>query len=257
MSVYRRWLEHLHLHRRGIFLLRLYGLLFFFIGFSLGVVTYFYCSESPFGDNHDKHALIESLNSELKLKLSELASKEMELAVSQQSSNDLKEMFAKQLEQEKQLQRELSFYRSVMAPEKIADGVVIQGVELRAGLLAGQQRLELVLMQLQKRKQPIKGMLNVKLIGVKNNQRTSFMLNKIIKKKLDFNFRYFQLIDAEFVLPAEFELARIEVKVVIPRSRWTKGAQMMQTFTIPEISEQQKEPSIILEQITQVKDNQS
>lgn len=255
MSNYYRWLRRLQADEYRSRLFGVYLGLLILLAFVLGALSYHFWTETDVGSHHVFHGRIKALKNELQERTGELASRNLELEVAREANNDMKKMFAEQLEQEKQLQRELTFYRSVMVPEKSASGVAINGVELIPGLLKRQQRLELVLMQLEKRKEPVKGYVEVKLIGIRANKRVVLKLDDLTKDELDFNFRYFQMLSGEFILPKGFTLARVEVRVIVPATRWAKGAETHQVFSMPELSQGTKEPRVILEQNDQVTDN--
>ena len=60
-------------------------------------------------------------------------------------------------------------------------------------------------------------------------------LASLTDTKFDFSFRYFQTLEAEVNLPADFELSRVEAEVIVPASRWSKGAKAQQSFTAQEL----------------------
>ena len=145
------------------------------------------------------------------------------------------QLFSEQHQKQRELERELSFYRSIMAPENSADGVSINGLELTPSLLPRQYRMKLILTQLQKRKQSLKGKAEIKLVGVQDGEALELDLAKLADLKLSFKFRYFQILDAEFTLPEGFELSHLKAKVIVPSSRWTKGSQAEVEFAAVDV----------------------
>ncbi|BDM63592.1 hypothetical protein NFHSH190041_10440 [Shewanella sp. NFH-SH190041] len=250
-----RWLSRLYGSERRYRASNTYLVLLTLVAFILGILAYHtWLDWRPMSPDNQQQ-LIDSLQADLQDRAGELASRNLELEVAKNANSDMKKLFAEQLQREKKLQRELTFYRSVMAPEHAAAGVAINGVELMPGLLKGQQRIELVLMQLDKRKEPIKGRVDIRLIGSRHNKVKTLSLEKLTDQELKFSFRYFQMLDSEFTLPKDFKLARVDVKVIVPATRWNEGAESQQTFSVPAITAGGQEPRVILEQNGQVTDN--
>ena len=255
MSNYHRWADRLQGAERRYRASSLYLLLLVLVAFVLGGLSHYFWREAYQAPVASPNAEIARLENELQARSSELASRNLELVVAKEANDNMKKMFNDQLGREKQLQRELNFYRSVMAPENNAEGVAVYSAELLPGIEAGNQRLELTLIQLEKRKQLIKGRVEVSFIGTENGEAKTIGLKSLINSTPAFNFRYFQMLESEFALPDGFNLARVKVKVVVPASRWTKAAESEQTFSVPELTSGEKEPRVILEQNSQVTDN--
>ena len=199
---------------------------------------------------------LNKLKSDLQVKRNELASKTLELKLANETNQNMQQIFAKQIEKQKDLERELAFYRSVMAPEEFANGVAINGLELAHGVVRNQFRLKLVLTQLKKIKKPIKGFINIQLVGEQNEKPHEIELSKLIKGSLKFNYRYFQVIETDFILPDDFNLGQLVVNVVVPKTRWSKGSKAKQTFNVSELLSD-KDTRVLLEQNGQVTDNLS
>ncbi|MGI2257830.1 DUF6776 family protein [Shewanella sp. GXUN23E] len=255
MSNYHRWADRLQGAERRYRASSWYLLLLVLVAFALGALSYHLWLARQPQSNDAADEQIQRLENALQARASTLASRNMELVVAREANDNMKKMFNDQLEREKQLQRELNFYRSVMAPENNAEGVAIYSAELLPGLELGKQRLELMLMQLEKRKQVVKGRAEVFLVGTQDGVAETLTLKSLTDVNLNFSFRYFQMLDSEFALPEGFELARVQVKLVVPASRWTKGAESEQIFSVPELTSGEKEPRVILEQNSQVTDN--
>ena len=91
---------------------------------------------------------------------------------------------------------------------------------------------------------------------------TELTLSKLLGKKNSIDFKYFHIMDSDFILPDGFELQRVKVKVLVKSSRGVKGGEIEQVFNIAdiaslttEVTDNQKEPRVILEQNSQVSDN--
>ena len=117
-----------------------------------------------------------------------------------------------------ELERELAFYREVMAPEEVTQGMVLRTPVFRAGAEVGEWRYQLVVQQGGARNKPVhKGDVFVTLWGYAGGQPGSFTLNELDEtltaEGLSLSFRYFQRFEGTLQLPPGFEPDRIEVQL--------------------------------------------
>ncbi|KFZ38351.1 hypothetical protein HR45_07645 [Shewanella mangrovi] len=257
MANFRRWWHHMQLRERHLRTSSLYLFALVLVAFCCGAVShYIYSDASPVGGGKYRK-LAQQYQQQLETQATVLASRNMDLSLAQETNKQMQEMFAKQHQRQQDLERELSFYRSIMAPEYSIDGVAINSLELLPKAAAGDYKLKLVLTQLKKRKQQLKGKAIIQLKGSKAGEDVEIPLESVNNgAKLDFSFRYFQVLETEMSLPEGFKLQQIAVKVVVPASRWSKGGETEQSFSVPELLNGEKDTSVILEQNTQVIDNQ-
>ncbi len=122
-----------------------------------------------------------------------------------------------------QLQKELSFYQKVLAPELVADGLAIEqfAVEQEAG--QNRYKFRFALVQTDTKKRNARGNISLKIWGYEKEQRVSHdlaVLSDMSKTDLKFSFHYFQYFEGQFQLPEGFLPANIEIKVVQPKTRW-------------------------------------
>ena len=202
------------------------------------------------------------LLSELDMQAKVLASRNLALTIEQEANNNLQQMFSEQLVRQKALEKELAFYRSVMVADAEVEGVMIHNVEINAGILPEQQQLRVVLTQLQKRKVNLKVVVDAVFIGVMDDKVAELTLSQLLGTKNNIDFKYFHIMDSDFILPDGFELQRIKLKVRVKPARGVKGGEIEQVFNIAdiapitiEVTDNQKEPRVILEQNSQVSDN--
>jgi hypothetical protein len=133
----------------------------------------------------------------------------------------------KRIDLEKDLRTQLAFYQQVMAPELNEQGFLIEGFNLEPALSINSFRFELVLMQLNKTKNTLKGNLKVTLIGSENREAKQYTLDSILsdqeQKSLTFSFKYFQLIAGEIRLPEGFQPEQVSVHADIIQFKRKKG----------------------------------
>jgi len=167
----------------------------------------------------DKNQRINTLDVEL----------EVERMANQRSQQTLKS-----IEQEHfQVKKELAFYEKVMAPEKQANGLVIDGVSLTKSESPAHYRFQIVLVQQLLRKRYAKGFIEVSITGSLDNKPTSIALSElstVTKKDLSFSFQYFQLINGELTLPENFIPESINVAAILPKSKWQKYNRIDQSY---------------------------
>ncbi|RTR38992.1 hypothetical protein EKG38_08650 [Shewanella canadensis] len=225
MPNYHRWIDRMQVIERKFRPSSLYLCLLVLVAFTLGGVSYNLWSEHNQPVVKSNTEQTDTLVKQLKSQAQVMASKNLELTIEKEANDKMQQLFSVQHQKQRELERELSFYRSIMAPENNADGVSINGLELTPNLLPRQYRVKLILTQLQKRKQSLKGRAEIKLVGVLDGEAVELDLAKLANVQLNFKFRYFQILDAAFTLPEGFELSHLKTKVIVPSSRWTKGSQ--------------------------------
>ncbi|MGX9463266.1 DUF6776 family protein [Shewanella sp. A14] len=255
MLNYHRWLDRLQVLERKNRTSSKYLIGLMAISFLLGAVSFnlwlSFAPEATPNSASGKRKLLQQLEAQSQV----LASRNLALSIAENANKEMQDMFSGQLIEQKELEKELAFYRSVMVTDADVEGVAIHGVELSQGGIPQQYQLRLVLTQLQKRKAKVKARAEVMLIGMQNGQVTELSLDKLLNKKLDFEFSYFQIMDTDIIVPTEFSLQKITVKVKVKASRGVKGGEIEQTFNVPELLMGEKELRVILEQNSQVKDN--
>ncbi len=236
MAHFDRWLDRIQVIERKLRPSSIYLLLLVIVAFIIGALSYDVWTERTRPVVESNTEAIEKLSKQLNTQAQVLASRNLELALAKETDGNMQRLFAEQYEKEKELIRELAFYRSIMAPENIADGVAIHGLEMTTNMLPHHFRLKLILTQLQKRKQSLKGRAEFTFIGLQDGKLVELTLDSISEnKQLSFQFRYFQVLESEIVLPDNFELSRVIAKVIVPSSRWTKGSQAEMEFPATEL----------------------
>jgi hypothetical protein len=255
MLNYHYWLDRLQALERRYMTNRRYLALLCFVMFLLGGISYRiwldYAPDETQYSTSGKRKLIEALE----LQSQALASKNLALAIEQEANTAMQTMFSEQLTQQKTLEKELAFYRSVMAPENSAEGVAIHGLELVAGLTPERYQLRLILTQLQKRKLNVQGQALLTFIGMQDGKRKEYSLGQLTDKKFNFSFKFFQILETDISLPKGFTLARIKVNTKVRAGRGNKAASMEQVFEAKDIFPDEKELGVILDQNSQVMDN--
>lgn len=152
----------------------------------------------------------------------------------------ISEMNNTQLRQQAEIieqQLALRFYQKVMAPGDTANGVRIEDVTIEAGVSEGHFRFELLLAQLEKRKRYIRGEVELSVIGSSDGQPKTIRLKKLMTgaQNLKFSFRFFQSLNAEFTLPANFIPEQLQLSLKMAKRRGQKTAKITELLAWPDI----------------------
>ncbi|MGL4474374.1 MAG: DUF6776 family protein [Shewanella sp.] len=233
----------------------IYMMLLVIVAFVVGVLSNILWQESPVSASSAEREEIVRLRAEQEVRAQELAKANINLTVATEANQNMQKLFNDQVQQLALLNRELTFYRSIMAPDHTAEGIAINTLEILPGIEPGQLQLQLVLTQLEKRKRTLKGKAKIILLGLLDGKEHSMTLTSLTGSSLEFDFRYFQVLDSRFSLPTGFELKQIDVEIQVPASRWNKNAQAKQSFNAADVMQGAASTETILEQNTQVIDN--
>jgi hypothetical protein len=127
----------------------------------------------------------------------------------QQALEMVRRDLADQKEQIASLEEGLQFYRSLMAPGEIAQGLSLRPLELVALDNPGYYSYRIVAQQEARKHSQLKGELSAEVIGVLAGQQVSYSLAELSSdiegSEIALRFRYFQSIDGELSLPEDFE----------------------------------------------------
>ncbi|RLA20009.1 MAG: hypothetical protein DRQ61_01685 [Gammaproteobacteria bacterium] len=185
----------------------LFGAICTVAGFGLG--SYFIDQDSReaielFGQLSTEKVELNGQVSRLRQQLSilESGSKIDRLSV-QQTQKKLAEMQSTQ----KELEEKLAFYQRIMAPEKANEALYIQSFRLISMPEANRHKFVLTLSQGVGKKRATKGSFSISVSGQLAGEEKKLQLkdlNEEQKNSLPFNFRYFQTITRNLILPDGF-----------------------------------------------------
>ncbi|WP_281559593.1 DUF6776 family protein [Thalassomonas sp. RHCl1] len=168
-----------------------------------------------------------------------------ERLANQGTQDSLKEMGEKHY----QLKKELAFYEKVMAPEKQADGLVIDQVSVTPTESPNHYRFQVVLVQQVLKKRYAKGFVELALSGSLNDKPSEIKLADISTLKredLKFSFQYFQVIEGEFTLPEAFVPEKVEVAAILPKGKWQKYRRLDESYPWPMIVKNDLQTSTLI-----------
>ncbi|MEP4149594.1 MAG: DUF6776 family protein [Halioglobus sp.] len=127
----------------------------------------------------------------------------------QQALEMVRRELADQKEQIATLEEGLQFYRSLMAPGEIAQGLSLRPLELVALDIPGQFSFRMVAQQEARKHAQLKGDLSAQVNGVLAEQQVSYSFAELSPDVdtplIELRFRYFQSIEGSLILPEGFE----------------------------------------------------
>lgn len=170
----------------------------------------------------ERTSLLQRHNEELQQRVAILESSSK---IDRESANNVRKL-VRQLEDDKAtLNRELTFYKNIMAPEDLAPGVRVAGFDLEYGDEPGHYRFRLIISQIARDNPFRRGSVSVTISGQKDNKADTISLLSLAGYDDDsapLGFRYFQAVPEsrgflKFELPEGFEPETIHVNASIQR----------------------------------------
>jgi hypothetical protein len=159
---------------------------------------------------------------------------EVELAVEQLANQNAQTTLEEMAAEHYQVKKQLGFYEKVMAPEKGANGVVIDGIKITPSKSPNHYHFQITLVQQQLKKRYAKGYVDLEITGSSQNTPTTLLLSDIssvIKKDLSFSFKYFQVISGNFNLPNDFFPENVHVSAILTKSKWQRYQKLNETIS--------------------------
>ncbi len=126
-------------------------------------------------------------------------------------------------------QKDLNFYRGIMAPESQAEGLQIKEMSLLQLAEEKYFRMYLVLMQAVNHSRIVSGRVRISVDGVQDGKSVTLDLSQLSRpgeqiEPIVFSFRYFQEFERELLLPEGFVAERINV-VPVPSRRPSRAVR--------------------------------
>lgn len=163
-------------------------------------------------------AQIDALELENEKLTAQVAAAELAREVDRKSYADVEKTLADLQAQVLKAREELTFYRGIVSPEDGIGGLRIQRFQVLRGSTEYEYRLRLVLAQSMRQDAVISGAVNIQIEGVRGNRPEVLSLAQAGgKTRADglapFQFRYFQNLEQDVVLPEGFEPRAVNVEV--------------------------------------------
>ena len=111
---------------------------------------------------------------------------------------------------------DLAFYRSIVSPADGIQGLRIHRFEVSPAAGPREFKLALTLIQAMRHESLASGLVQVALAGLTANRPSRYTVGELLgrpRAQLPFSFRYFQTIEQNVTLPADFEPLEVEIEV--------------------------------------------
>ncbi|MDC0664025.1 DUF6776 family protein [Marinobacter sp. SS21] len=136
------------------------------------------------------------------------------------------------------LKADLTFYRNIMAPSEVSDGLQVDRLQLRASRQDGGYGFRLVLTQVGDNTSYISGVVAVNIIGARRGEKEVIALRDLSDDVDDlgvkFRFRFFQDIEGHLRVPDDFEPLEVQV---VAQAQGRKSSQAERTFEWAQLTE--------------------
>jgi len=219
--------------KSALFLISVIGLCLY-VGYRLGNYYHTYQANTLALQDARLDALYRQQESSLK----RIHTLEVELEVERYANLDAQNSIKAMEESHFEVKKELAFYQKVMAPEKVADGVIIDQVSIEPTESPQYFQFLTVLVQQKIRKRYAKGYIEFRVKGSLSGKPKTIPLSdmsELTKKDRSFSFQYFQRISGAFTLPKGFIPEAVLVAVVLPKGRWQKYHRIEQSTPWPKL----------------------
>src|SRR5262245_49686452 len=131
-------------------------------------------------------------------------------------------------------EEELVFYRGIVSPKDGVAGLRIQSLEVLPSDGEGRHLLRLLLVQAIQHSRRVSGAVKLQLEGMQGGQTATFDVAELSAPgesyDMDYEFRYFQGLEAELALPVAFEPQKVIVEIWPNEAR---AERINQTFDWP------------------------
>ncbi len=171
----------------------------------------------------DSSAYIEQLQAQLEESQAEIVENKRQATMLERNSlidvdasSQLKETLAQAQNEALKLKKELSFYKSIVAPEQGSRSLAIQTIQLKMNTDGGYD-YKIMVSQRGRNDQFARGTVDVSIEGVSEGQPVTLKLAEVsndTKEPMKFGFKYFQNFEGAMILPEAFQpdLVRVQVK---------------------------------------------
>lgn len=163
-------------------------------------------------------ARIETLQGENEQLRAKVAATELDRKVENKAYADVEKNLTDLQAQVLKHREQLTFYRGIVSPEDGIGGLRIQRFQVLPGTGEHHYRLRLVLVQSMRQESVVSGSVVVQFEGVRDNRPVQLALSDAggstrADGQLPFQFRYFQNLEQDIVLPDDFEPRAVNVEV--------------------------------------------
>jgi hypothetical protein len=194
------------------------GLLILYIAYEWGRFEGGYSRIADIQRRREFNAQVETLKEDNEKLRATLASAELAHDVDQKAYKDVEKNLAELQSQLLKHREELTFYRGIVSPEDGVGGLRIERFQVTPGGGERQFHLSLVLVQSMRQEGSVSGSAQVAIEGVRDGKTEEIALNEAggttrSDGQVAFQFRHFQKVEQDVMLPEGFEPRAVNVEV--------------------------------------------
>ena len=187
---------------------------FYFYGYSQGVFT----SGDAMAERDQLQQQVANMSLQIDELSQELINSEQASTVDRQALDEVQGTIMNLRETIAQLQEDVLYYKQIMSPDNNEAGLMIGQLDLEETEEAGRIRYRLELRQVGNNDNLVSGYANVNILGTRDRQEISVPLRSLAtdEDQLDIKlqFRYFQNIQGDLVLPEGFDPLGVQILAV-------------------------------------------
>ncbi len=173
-------------------------------------------------DASDANRVIEMLQGEIETLRADLAESQRQTAmlernskIEDDTSGELKKTLTDAQNEVLELKKELTFYKSIVAPEQGKPSIVVQTIQLKKDL-AGEYDYKIMVSQQGRNERFARGTIDVSIEGNTQGVKQVLALDDVsddVKKTMKFGMKYFQNFTGKLRLPDGFTAESMRVKL--------------------------------------------
>lgn len=161
---------------------------------------------------------VDDMSLQMNVLRQELINSEQANTVDRQALEEVQGTIMNLRETISQLQEDVLYYKQIMSPENTDTGLMIGQLDLEATEELNRFRYRLELRQVGNNENIVSGYANVNILGSQDRQEISMPLRSLAVEEdqldIKLQFRYFQNIQGELVLPEGFEPLGVQILAV-------------------------------------------
>jgi hypothetical protein len=210
---------HSSWRRRAVLVMTAFGaLLLLYVMYEWGRFEGGYSKFAEVQRRRELSAQVEALERANEKLRAQAAEAELAREVDRKAYGDVEKNLSDLQAQVLKAREELTFYRGIVSPEDGIGGLRIQQFQVLPGAADNGYRLRLVLAQSMREDAVASGAVSIQIEGVRENRPTQLSLAQAGGKTrtdglVPFQFRYFQTLEQDIVLPAGVEPRAVNVEV--------------------------------------------
>jgi hypothetical protein len=203
--------------RRGPLLWAAVGLaaaVLLWVAFEFGRTQGGYSVTTAFTERRQLQGELEKLTARARELESQLATAEIARRVDREAYAQVEQSLAGLQQQLGEQSQELAFYRGIVSPADGTVGLRVQRLLVQPTAEPGRYRLRIVLIQAARQDAIVTGTVEITLDGQRGGRAVSLNLEELGRgKPLPYSFRYFQEVETELQVPADFAPVRVQIEV--------------------------------------------